>query len=188
MRGLYISFVIKRRKKLDKIMDFFLVIALFIFVFTFLFYVQYVQKENKYNSTNKTLQTNIVEMNALKKQLDEREQQNASAIERNYDAAYKELKVYSDLNLDYKEYINDIYKKRDELSNTGIIISSLVVDTKKGTITLGLSFSDKEPQIDYRYRAALLDLKWVPNNGVVYHDTNSSTTWEVYVNGTTTKE
>ena len=58
MRGLYISFVIKRRKKIDKVMDFFLVFAIFIFIFTFLFYVQYVQKENKYNSTNKSVQTN----------------------------------------------------------------------------------------------------------------------------------
>ena len=70
MRGLYISFVIKRRKKVDKIMDFFLVFAIFIFVFTFLFYVQFIQKENKYNSTNKEVQTNLVLAQDLKIQVD----------------------------------------------------------------------------------------------------------------------
>ena len=82
MRGLYISFVIKRRKKIDKVMDFFLVLAIFIFIFTFLFYVQYVQKANKYNSTNKKLQTANAEAATLKAQVDQMDKENASQMER----------------------------------------------------------------------------------------------------------
>lgn len=82
MRGLYISFVIKRRKKVDKVMDFFLVAAIFIFIFTFLFYVQYVQKANKYNSTKKTVQTNNAEALALKEQVDKMDKENTSQLEK----------------------------------------------------------------------------------------------------------
>ena len=185
MRGLYISFVIKRRKKIDKIMDFFLVLAIFIFVFTFLFYVQYVQKANKYNSTKKSVQTNNAEALALKEQVDKMDKENTSQLEKSYNAAYSELQNQTIEMAKYIGYVNDIYDKR----LPGVTINGVLIDTKEAIITLSLSFDRGiESQVDYRYRAALLDLEWIPKNGIQYEDTNLNTTWEVLINGTTTKE
>ena len=185
MRGLYISFVIKRRKKLDKIMDFFLVIAIFIFIFTFLFYVQFVQKQNKYNSTDKELKTRTVLMNQLDEDVKNQDRENASQMEKNYNIAYSELKATIDGVSEYSSYINDIYAKR----LAGVTINGVLVETKYNRITLTLSFDrNVESQVDYRYRAELLDLYWVPKDGIKYTDTNLNTKWEVYVDGTTTKK
>ncbi|MCR5308132.1 MAG: hypothetical protein K6E24_03970 [bacterium] len=185
MRGLYISFVIKRRKKIDKIMDFFLVIALFIFVFTFLFYVQYVQKENKYNSTNKSVQTYNVEAQKLKEQVEKMDKENTSQVEKNYNAAYGLLSEMVDEAAKYSNYIKDIYDKR----LSGVTINGVDVDTKEMKITLSLVFDRSvDSQVDYQYRATLLDLDWIPKNGIQYNDTNLSTKWEVFIDGTTTKE
>lgn len=185
MRGLYISFVIKRRKKVDKIMDFFLVIAIFIFVFTFLFYVQYVQRENKYNSTNKEVQTNNVLAQDLRIQVDKMDKENTSQLEKDYNTAYTEISTKVDEIAKYSSYIKDIYDKR----LAGVAINGVNVDTKNAKITLSLSFDRTiDTQVDYRYRAVLLDLDWIPKNGIKYEDTNLNTKWEVFVNGTTTKE
>lgn len=185
MRGLYISFVIKRRKKVDKVMDFFLVAAIFIFIFTFLFYVQYVQKANKYNSTKKTVQTNNAEALALKEQVDKMDKENTSQLEKSYNVAYGELETQTKEIAKYSGYINDIYDKR----LPGVTINGVEIETKEGKITLSLSFNRGiESQVDYRYRAALLDLDWIPKNGIKYEDTNLNTKWEVLINGTTTKE
>ena len=183
MRGLYISFVIKRRKKLDKIMDFFLVIAIFIFIFTFLFYVQYVQKANKYNSTNKSLQADNAEAAALKEQVDKMDKKNADPMDISYNKAYEELSAKTDEVAKYKKYIEDIYSKRLE----GVEINGVKVDTASNIITLSLVFDrNVESQVDYRYRAELLDLDWVPKHGIKSDDTNLKTEWEVLVDGTTT--
>ena len=187
MRGLYISFVIKRRKKIDKVMDFFLVFAIFIFIFTFLFYVQYVQKENKYNSTNKSVQTNNAEAAALKAQVDKMDKENTSQLEKSYNTAYSELSSKVDYIAKYSNYIKDIYEQKSTLN--GVKITSVKIDTKEEIITLNLSFDRTyDSQVDYRYRAMLLDLEWVPKNGINYEDTNLNTVWEVLINGTTTKE
>ena len=185
MRGLYISFVIKRRKKIDKIMDFFLVIAIFIFIFTFLFYVQYVQKENKYNSTNKDVQTKNAEAAALKEQVDKMDKKNADPMEISYNKAYAEISEKVDEIAKYSGYIKDIYDKR----LPGVSINGVNVDTQSGIIKLKLLFDRADDsQVDYRYRATLLDLDWIPKNGIKYDDTNLDTEWEVLVDGTTTKE
>jgi len=185
MRGLYISFVIKRRKKIDKIMDFFLVAAIFIFIFTFLFYVQYVQKANKYNSTKKAVQTSNAEALALKEQVDKMDKENTSQLEKSYNAAYSELETQIKEKTKYSDYIYDIYSK----ILPGVTINGVSIDTKEEKITLSLSFDRSvESQVDYRYRAALLDLDWIPKNGIQYEDTNLNTKWEVLINGTTTKE
>ena len=185
MRGLYISFVIKRRKKLDKIMDFFLVFAIFIFVFTFLFYVQYVQKENKYNSTNKDLQTKNAEAAALKVQVDKMDQENTNQLDKDYNKAYNELSAKVDEISKYSGYIKDIYDKQ----LPGVSIGGVSVNTNENKITLSLTFDRTiDSQVDYRYRATLLDLDWIPKNGIQYEDTNLSTRWEVLVDGSTTKE
>lgn len=185
MRGLYISFVIKRRKKIDKIMDFFLVLAIFIFIFTFLFYVQYVQKANKYNSTKKAVQTKNAEAMALKEEVDKMDKENASQMEKSYNAAYTELETQTIGIAKYSGYVNDIYGKK----LPGVTINGVSIDTKEEIITLSLSFDRSiESQVDYRYRAALLDLDWIPKNGIRYEDTNLNTKWEVLINGTTTKE
>ena len=185
MRGLYISFVIKRRKKIDKIMDFFLVIAIFIFIFTFLFYVQYVQKENKYNSTNKSVQTRNAEALALKAQVDKMDKENTSALEKSYNIAYSELSTKTDEIAKYAGYIKDIYDKR----LAGVTINGVSIDTNDAKITLALSFDRSvDSQVDYRYRATLLDLDWIPKNGIQYNDTNLNTTWEVLINGTTVEK
>jgi len=185
MRGLYISFVIKRRKKIDKVMDFFLVFSIFIFIFTFLFYVQYVQKENKYNSTNKSVQTNNAEALALKEQVDKMDKENTSQLEKSYNIAYSELSTKTDEVAKYSGYIKDIYDKR----LVGVTINGVSVDTKEAKITLSLSFDRSvDSQVDYRYRATLLDLDWIPKNGIQYDDTNLSTKWEVLINGTTVEK
>lgn len=185
MRGLYISFVIKRRKKLDKIMDFFLVVALFIFLFTFLFYVQYVQKENKYNSTNKEVQTNKALAADLKIQVDKMDKENTSATEKQYNIAYSEISTKVDEIAKYSGYIKDIYDKQ----LPGVTINEFQVNTKANIIILSLTFDRTvDSQVDYRYRAVLLDLDWIPKNGIKYNDTNLRTDWEVLVDGTTTKE
>ena len=185
MRGLYISFVIKRRKKMDKIMDFFLVIAVFIFVFTFLFYVQYVQKENKYNSTNKEVQTNKALAADLKIQVDKMDKENTSPTEKQYNVAYSEISTKVDEIAKYSTYIKDIYDKK----LNGVTIDGVEVDTQEGIITLSLLFDRSvDTQVDYQYRAVLLDLDWIPKNGIKYDDTNLKTKWEVLVDGTTTKE
>jgi cell division protein FtsI/penicillin-binding protein 2 len=185
MRGLYISFVIKRRKKIDKVMDFFLVFAIFIFIFTFLFYVQYVQKENKYNSTNKSVQTKNAEAAALKEQVDKMDKENTSALEKSYNVAYTELSAKTDEVAKYSGYIKDIYDKR----LAGVTINGIEVNTMDAKITLTLSFDRSiDSQVDYRYRATLLDLDWIPKNGIQYEDTNLSTQWEVLINGTTVEE
>ena len=185
MRGLYISFVIKRRKKIDKIMDFFLVVAIFIFVFTFLFYVQYVQRENQYNSVNKELQTANVETTSLEKEYEKVNKENANDMEIKYNKAYDEISSQIDDMAEYVTYVEDIYAN----VLPGVSIGNIQVKIKESKIILGLSFdrtNDKE--VDYRYRSLLLDLKWVPVNGVIYNDTNLNTTWEVYVDGTTTQK
>ena len=185
MRGLYISFVIKRRKKVDKIMDFFLVVAIFIFIFTFLFYVQYIQKANKYNSTNKSVQTNIVEAQKLKEEVDKMDKENTSDIEKGYNIAYNELSSKVDEVKNYSQYISDIYDKR----LAGVTINGVNIDTKKQVITLTLAFDRSvKQQVDYEYRAALLDLSWIPKDGIKYEDTNLYTTWEVLIDGSTTKK
>ncbi len=184
MRGLYISFVIKRRKKIDKIMDFFLVVAIFIFIFTFLFYVQYVQKENKYNSTNKSLQTNNAEAAALKEQVDKMDKKNADPMEISYNTAYAELSEKVDENAKYAGYIKDIYSKR----LPGVSIDGVEIDTIENKIILSLLFDRNlgDTQVDYVYRSSLLDLDWIPKNGIHYDDTSLKTKWEVLVDGTTT--
>ena len=185
MRGLYISFVIKRRKKVDKVMDFFLIIAIFIFIFTFLFYVQYVQKANKYNSTKKAVQTKNAEALALKEQVDKMDKENTSQLEKSYNVAYGELETQTKEVAKYSQYISDIYDKQ----LPGVTINGIAIDKEEAKITLSLSFNRGiESQVDYRYRAALLDLDWIPKNGILYEDTNLNTKWEVLINGTTTKE
>ena len=185
MRGLYISFVIKRRKKMDKIMDFFLVFAIFIFVFTFLFYVQFIQKENKYNSTNKEVQTNLVLAQDLKVQVDKMDKENTSPMEKSYNVAYSEISTKVDEISAYSSYIKDIYDKR----LAGVTINGFKVDTNNAKITLSLTFDRTiDSQVDYRYRAVLLDLDWIPKNGIKYEDTNLTTKWEVLIDGATTKE
>ena len=187
MRGLYISFVIKRRKKIDKVMDFFLVFAIFIFIFTFLFYVQYVQKENKYNSTNKSVQTKNAEAAALKEQVDKMDKENTSALEKSYNIAYSELSTKTDEIKKYSGYIKDIYDKK--LSLTGVSITGVEIETSDEKIKLSLSFDRTyDSQVDYRYRAMLLDLNWVPKNGIHYEDTNLNTVWEVLINGSRVEE
>ena len=185
MRGLYISFVIKRRKKIDKVMDFFLVLAIFIFIFTFLFYVQYVQKANKYNSTKKEVQTQNAAATALKEEVDKMDKENASQLEKSYNIAYNELETQTNDIAKYSKYVSQIYEKK----LPGVTINGVAIDTKEEIITLTLSFDRSvESQVDYRYRAALLDLDWIPKNGIKYEDTNLNTKWEVLINGTTTKE
>jgi len=188
MRGLYISFVIKRRKKIDKIMDFFLVIAIFIFIFTFLFYVQYVQKANKYNSTNKKLQTANVEAATLKEQVDQLDKENASQMEKNYNTAYNELSTLTEITAKYSGYVSDIYKAKSSL--TGVTINSVNIDMKEHKITLTLAFEKTDDyQVSYRYRAKLLDYDWVPKDGIKStDDTNSTSKWEVSVNDGSTIE
>lgn len=190
MRGLYISFVIKRRKKIDKIMDFFLIGAIFIFIFTFLFYVQYVQKANKYNSTNKKLQTANVEAATLKAQVDQMDKENASQMEKNYNIAYNELSTITDITAKYSSYVEEIYKAKDNL--TGVTINGVNISMNSHLITLTLAFdkSGNNYDVAYRYRAKLLDCNWVPKDGIKSTDnTNSTAIWEVSVDdGTTTKE
>ena len=189
MRGLYISFVIKRRKKIDKIMDFFLVIAIFIFIFTFLFYVQYVQKANKYNSTNKKLQTANVEAATLKEQVDRMDKENASQMEKSYNTAYNELSSITNITTKYSGYVEDIYSAKESL--IGITINGVSISVDKKLITLTLAFDKSEDyQVSYRYRAKLLDYSWVPKDGIKSTDsTNSTAKWEVSVDdGTTIKE
>jgi len=185
MRGLYISFVIKRRKKLDKIMDFFLVIAIFIFVFTFLFYVQYVNRENKYNSTDKELQTQNVEAKKLTEQLEQKKKENSSDIEINYNKAYTELAAYVDGVAKYSEYVRDIY----EAVIPGVSINGFVVNSVDSTITLSLDFdtTNYSTEIIFEYRTALLEYDWVPKGGIDLEE-GSRQTWEVKVDGTTIKE
>ena len=190
MRGLYISFVVKRRKKIDKIMDFFLVLAAFIFLFTFLFYVQYVQKANKYNSTNKKLQTANVEAATLKAQVDQMDKENASQIEKSYNTAYNELSSVTNITAKYSGYIADIYKAKDTL--TGVTVNTVEISMKDHLITLNISFDKTGNNYDvaYRYRAKLLDYNWIPKDGIKSTDsTNSTAKWEVSVDdGSTTKE
>jgi hypothetical protein len=185
MRGLYISFVIKRRKKLDKIMDFFLVIAIFIFVFTFLFYVQYVNRENKYNSTDKELQTQNVEAKKLTEQLEQKKKENSSDIEINYNKAYTELAAYVDGVAKYTEYVNDIY----EAVIPGVTINGFAINSAASTITLTLEFdtTNYSTEIIFEYRTALLEYDWVPKGGIDLEE-GPKQTWEVKVDGTTTKE
>ncbi len=185
MRGLYISFVIKRRKKIDKIMDYFLVLALFIFVFTFLFYVQYVNRANKYNSTDKELQTQNVEAKKLTEQLEKKNQENSSDIEINYNKAYTELATYVDNVAMYSKYIQDIYDARIN----GVTIRELVVNSRASKITLSLEFDtiNYSTEIIFEYRTALLEYDWVPKGGIDLEE-GPKQTWEVKVDGTTTKE
>ena len=185
MRGLYISFVIKRRKKLDKIMDFFLVIAIFIFVFTFLFYVQFVQRENKYNSTDKELQTQNVEAKKLTEQLEQKKKENSSDIEINYNKAYSEIASYVDSVAKYKVYIQDIY---DEII-PGVTINGFSINSIDSTITLTLEFdtTNYSTEIIFEYRTALLEKEWVPKGGIDLEE-GTVQTWEVKIDGTTTKE
>lgn len=187
MRGLYISFVIKRRKKVDKIMDYFLVLALFIFVFTFLFYVQYVQRANKYNSTDKELQTQNVEAKKLTEQLEQRNKENSSDIEINYNKAYTELAAYVDNVAKYTEYVQDIYDARAGIS--GVTINGIKINTANSTIVLSLEFdTDKySTEIIFEYRTALLECDWIPKGGIDLEE-GQTQTWEVKVDGTTTKE
>ena len=189
MRGLYISFVIKRRKKIDKVMDFFLVIAIFIFIFTFLFYVQYVQKANKYNSTNKKLQTANVEAATLKEQVDRMDKENASQMEKNYNIAYTELSTTVDVIAKYSAFVENIYTAKDSLY--GVTINGVDISPNDHLITLSLSFDKTQDyQVEYRYRAKLLDYNWIPKDGIKStNDTNSTAKWEVSVeDGSTTKK
>ena len=185
MRGLYISFVIKRRKKVDKIMDYFLVLALFIFVFTFLFYVQYVQRANKYNSTDKELQTQNVEAKKLTEQLEKKNQENSSDIEINYNKAYTELSAYVDNVAKYTDYIQDIYAARIP----GVSIEGVSIDSNNSIIILKLEFDtiNYSTEIIFEYRTALLEYSWVPKGGIDLEE-GPKQTWEVKVDGTTTKE
>ena len=185
MRGLYISFVIKRRKKLDKIMDYFLVLAIFIFVFTFLFYVQYVNRANKYNSTDKDLQTQTVEAKKLTDQLEQRNNENSSQMEINYNKAYTELATYVDGIAKYTTYIQDIYNARIP----GVTINGVAIDSNESVITLTLEFDtiNYSTEIIFKYRTALLEYDWVPKGGIDLEE-GSRQTWEVKVDGTTTKE
>jgi len=185
MRGLYISFVIKRRKKLDKIMDFFLVIAIFIFVFTFLFYVQYVNRENKYNSTDKELQTQNVEAKKLTEQLEQKNKENSSELEINYNKAYTELAAYVDTVSLYSGYIEDIY----DAIIPGVTINEFKVDSINSVIVLKLRFdiTTYSSEIIFKYRTALLEYDWVPKGGIDLEE-GSTQTWEVKVDGTTIKE
>jgi hypothetical protein len=169
-------------------MDFFLVIAAFIFLFTFLFYVQYVQKANKYNSTNKKLQTANVEASTLKEQVDKMDKENASQMEKNYNTAYNELSSISSVVSKYSDYIFDIYEAKKGLP--GVTINGVEVVMEESKITLTLAFDKTDDyQVDYRYRAKLLDYKWIPKDGIKYSDTSQVTKWEVSVDdGTTTKK
>ena len=191
MRGLYISFVIKRRKKIDKVMDFFLVLAIFIFIFTFLFYVQYVQKANKYNSTNKKLQTANAEAATLKAQVDQMDKENASQMEKNYNTAFKELSTITDITAKYSGFIDDIYKAKESLE--GITINGVEISMKDHLITLNLSIDKRitttNYDVAYRYRAKLLDYSWVPKNGIKStENANSTAKWEVSVDDGSTIE
>ena len=185
MRGLYISFVIKRRKKVDKIMDYFLVIALFIFVFTFLFYIQYVNRANKYNSTDKELQTQNVEAKKLTDQLEQKNKENSSDIEINYNKAFVELSAYVDGVAKYTDYVRDIYAA----VIPGVTIDEFKVNPNASTITLSLEFNtdDYSTEIIFEYRTALLEYDWVPKGGIDLEE-GTRQTWEVKVDGTTTKE
>jgi len=185
MRGLYISFVIKRRKKVDKIMDYFLVLAIFIFVFTFLFYVQYVNRANKYNSTDKDLQTQTVEAKRLTDQLEQQNTENSSEMEINYNKAYNELVENVENVASYVEYIRNIYSARI----TGVTINSFEISPKESKIALDLSFDTDNygTEIIFKYRTALLELNWVPKGGIDLQE-GENQTWEVKVDGTTTKE
>lgn len=185
MRGLYISFVIKRRKKVDKIMDYFLVLAIFIFIFTFLFYVQFVNRENKYNSTDKDLQTQTVEAKKLTDQLEQRNKENSSDIEINYNKAYTELAAYVDDIAKYSGYINDIYSAKI----AGVTINGFVIDSNASVITLSLEFDtiNYSTEIIFEYRTALLEYNWVPKGGIDLEE-GPRQTWEVKVDGATIKE
>ena len=185
MRGLYISFVSKRRKKVDKIMEFFLVIALFIFVFTFLFYVQYVNRENKYNSTDKELQTQNVEAKKLTEQLEQKNKENSSDIEINYNKAYTELSAYVDVVAKYTGYVHDIY----DAIIPGVTVNGFEINSNESTITLSLEFdtTNYSTEIIFEYRTALLEYDWVPKGGIDLEE-GPVQTWEVKVDGTTTKE
>jgi len=185
MRGLYISFVIKRRKKLDKVMDYFLVLAIFIFVFTFLFYVQYVNRANKYNSTDKDLQTQTVEAKKLTDQLEQQKAENASQLESNYNKAYSELSGYVDNVALYKSYINDIYNARIP----GVTINGFSIKPGASIIELSLYFDTTTypKEIIFEYSTALLEYDWIPKGGIDLQE-GQNQTWEVKVDGTSTKK
>lgn len=184
MRGLYIEFNIKRRKKINKVMDYFLSLAIFILVFVFGFYVQFVQKENKYNSSYKELQSLSAERDELKENVNAKQIENASTFEKNYNAAYNELATLVDSSAIYVDYINDIYAAVLD----GVTITSIKIDPSQSQIELGLYFDkEKDSQVDYRYRAALLDYEWIPINGIDYSDFNVSTHWVIHTIAPTTE-
>jgi hypothetical protein len=166
-------------------MDYFLVLSIFIFVFTFLFYVQYVNRENKYNSTDKDLQTQTVEAKKLTDQLEQQNTENASQIETNYNKAYDELSKFVDGVSSYTTYVNDIYDARIP----GVTINGFTMNVTDSKINLSLHFDTAtySTEIIFKYRTALLEYDWVPKGGIDLQEGDDQI-WEVKVDGTTTKE
>lgn len=177
MKGLYISFIIKRRRKIDKIMDYFLALALGMVLFTFGFYMQFVGKQNDYNSSymkKMSLLTSYEEINA---KVEASKGENATAVEISYNKTYSELEKMSQTISNYSTYIEDIYASMID----GVQINSVDIRPNESKIVLSLIFDKND--VMYVYRDRVYDLAWVPVHGIVAPDDSTSTSWEVFIDG-----
>ena len=172
MKGLYINFELKRRSKLDKIMDYFLVVTIGIFAIILFIYMPYVSRSNEITKLEKEKQALIVRRDDLSAQILPYLPESASQLQQNYNKAYNEI---ASSIINHTDYIEDIYSCKIE----GVTITSIKIDTKTNIIKLGLHFTSNE--VSYQYRANLSDLEWVPKNGIIWTDTSANTTWEVTI-------
>lgn len=186
MKGLYITFIIKRRKKIDKIMDYFLALAFGMVLFTFGFYMQFVKNQNDYNSSYMQKMAKTAQYEDINARVEASKIENATAIEISYNQAYKELEEMTISISRYATCIDDIY----DVKIDGVTINSVEIVPVESKIVLGLYFDTATYGTDlaYRYRAEVYNLDWVPTNGIIAPDDSTTTSWEVFIDGNTNIE
>lgn len=86
----------------------------------------------------------------------------------------EEISTYQTI---FDQMKNDIY----DCVIPGVNIVEITNYKSDNKLDLKLEFDRTiDSQVDYRFRAKLLDLDWIPKNGIKYEDLNLNTTWEIY--------
>lgn len=152
MRGLYIDFEIKRRSKMNKLMDYVIVLTLFIFAFTFIVYKSYLDKNLEYTKQRfESEQAHVSYLNALSE---------VGTLGKNYTSTeilYNELyEKIEDALIPYDDYIEELYARAN--NNISIERWNLL---NNNTIILDVSFALVDTELFYSFQDDIEGLIWV---------------------------
>lgn len=157
MHGLTINFELKRQSKINKVMNYVVVLAFAIFAFVGIVYIPYLAELEKLNEAKDELQLKQNEYDSV---LAEESLEGSSQIEFDYCSDYMGL---LETQYDFKEMVDNITLTFAEPAYSDITINKISIDDFEKTITINSSFSSNTPSasisnLEYQLRGDLSEI------------------------------